>query len=68
MLLHDTLLNSTTLQQELLDIFIRFRTYQVVLTSDIEKMYRQVNIYLEHRNVQQRVQDEGHTYPKTPKV
>jgi len=41
--LNDTLLVGPTLQ-DLYSIVLRFRTYQIVFTADIAKMYRQVRI------------------------
>lgn len=42
--LNDLQLTGPTIQQELFDILLRFRTYRYVLSADIEKMYRQVLI------------------------
>ncbi|XP_036148476.1 uncharacterized protein LOC118647531 [Monomorium pharaonis] len=40
--LNDALMVGPVLQPELLDIILRFRTWQFVVTADVEKMYRQV--------------------------
>ncbi|XP_030748228.1 uncharacterized protein LOC115876558 [Sitophilus oryzae] len=37
-----------TVQPDLYDILLRFRTFKYVITSDIEKMYRQVRINPKH--------------------
>ncbi|KMQ87772.1 hypothetical protein RF55_12859 [Lasius niger] len=42
--LNDVLMVGPTLQQDLLDIIFRFRSWQYVITADVEKMYRQVRI------------------------
>lgn len=42
-----------TVQDDLLTILIRFRQYKFVVTSDIEKMYRQVYVNNRHRCLQQ---------------
>ena len=41
-----------TVQQDLLSLVTRFRTYQVALTADIAKMYRQVRMHDEDINLQ----------------
>lgn len=40
------------IQQELFSIILRFRQHQFVLTGDIEKIYRQINMQKEHRGLQ----------------
>ncbi|XP_072400905.1 uncharacterized protein [Diabrotica undecimpunctata] len=50
--LNDILLKGKTLQPELFDILLRFRLYTYVFTSDIQKMYRQVQIHLDHTFLQ----------------
>ncbi|XP_050309035.1 uncharacterized protein LOC126745307 [Anthonomus grandis grandis] len=50
--LNDVTLKGFTVQPELYDILCRFRTFRYVLTTDIEKMYRQVSINPEHRFLQ----------------
>lgn len=42
--LNDIMLKGFPVQPELFDILCRFRTYKYVITTDIEKMYRQVKI------------------------
>ncbi|GJQ79779.1 hypothetical protein Trydic_g19269, partial [Trypoxylus dichotomus] len=42
--LNDTLMVGPKLQQDLFDIVCRFRLYAYVITADVAKMYRQVNI------------------------
>jgi hypothetical protein len=46
--LNDPLLVGTKLQQDLVSILTRFRTFQYVLNADITKMYREIQIYPEH--------------------
>ncbi|KAH8334836.1 hypothetical protein KR067_001133, partial [Drosophila pandora] len=41
-----------TVQSELLSILLRFRSYQYVFTSDVEKMYRQIMIHPDNRKFQ----------------
>jgi hypothetical protein len=50
--LNDTLLVGPTIQQDLYSIVLRFRTYQIALTADIAKMYRQVRIHQDDRKLQ----------------
>ncbi|XP_071056121.1 uncharacterized protein [Onthophagus taurus] len=50
--LNDTLMVGPTIQQELFSILCRFREHNYVLTGDIAKMYRQVNIIPSQRNLQ----------------
>nr|CAI5832957.1 unnamed protein product [Callosobruchus analis] len=50
--LNDKLKVGPTIQQELVNILIRFRQHSIVITSDVEKMYRQVNIKLQHQDLQ----------------
>ncbi|KAH0821972.1 hypothetical protein GEV33_000819 [Tenebrio molitor] len=50
--LNDNLLTGETLQEELFAILTRFRTHQYVLTADIAKMYRMIDIHPEHRDYQ----------------
>ncbi|XP_031349442.1 uncharacterized protein LOC116175453 [Photinus pyralis] len=42
-----------SLQQELFLILVRFRTYQYVVSADISKMYRQIEIHPDDRKYQQ---------------
>lgn len=50
--LNDNLLVGPTIQNDLFAIIIRFRTYRYVITADIEKMYRQINISPKDRDLQ----------------
>jgi hypothetical protein len=50
--LNDVLLLGPTIQQELVDIILRFRTHKYVLTGDIEKMYRQVLMHPDDQHLQ----------------
>ncbi|XP_011858660.1 PREDICTED: uncharacterized protein LOC105556189, partial [Vollenhovia emeryi] len=50
--LNDILLVGPTIQQTLFSIILRFRQHQHVLTADVIKMYRQVNITERQRNLQ----------------
>lgn len=50
--LNDKLCVGPTIQDDLFDIFIRWRKYKYVFTADSEKMYRQVNIHREHHDYQ----------------
>lgn len=50
--LNDVLKVGPTVQDELFEILIRFRQNNVVITADIEKMYRQVEILPEYRDLQ----------------
>lgn len=42
--LNDVLLAVPAVQPDLFEILLRFRKYRYVITTDIKKMYRQVNI------------------------
>ncbi|XP_058817812.1 uncharacterized protein LOC131681118 [Topomyia yanbarensis] len=50
--LNDALETGPTVQSDLISIIIRFCSHQVVLTADIPKMYRQVQIHPEDRKYQ----------------
>lgn len=50
--LNDTLLVGPTIQQPLFNIILRFRKFNYVLTSDIIKMYRQININPDQTHLQ----------------
>lgn len=50
--LNDILLNGFQTQLDLYDILSRFRSFKFVLTSDIEKMFRQIRINPEQRFLQ----------------
>ncbi|XP_058840653.1 uncharacterized protein LOC131696123 [Topomyia yanbarensis] len=50
--LNDTLLTGPVIQDDLLDIMIRFRKHAVALVADVAKMYRQVRIHPEDASLQ----------------
>lgn len=50
--LNDTLKIGPTIQSDLFTIIIRFRQHNIVLTGDITKMYRQINIDPAQRDLQ----------------
>ncbi|XP_058449156.1 uncharacterized protein LOC131429126 [Malaya genurostris] len=50
--LNDTLMVGATIQPALFDIILRFRIHLFVLTGDISKMYRMVNVHPEHTRFQ----------------
>lgn len=50
--LNDVLMVGPTIQSDLVSILLRFRQHAFVLTGDIAKMYRQVNVIPEHRDLQ----------------
>ncbi|XP_066585561.1 uncharacterized protein [Prorops nasuta] len=50
--LNDILRVGPTIQQDLFSIILRFRQHQYALTADIQKMYRQINVAEEHRDLQ----------------
>lgn len=50
--LNDILQVGATVQPDLYSIILRFRTHQVCFTADIEKMYRQISIQSQDRNLQ----------------
>ncbi|KYN09177.1 hypothetical protein ALC57_18716 [Trachymyrmex cornetzi] len=50
--LNDALLIGPVLQDSLIDIIIRFRTYKIALTADLQKMYRQVLVQEDDRDFQ----------------
>ncbi|XP_050305588.1 uncharacterized protein LOC126742827 [Anthonomus grandis grandis] len=47
--LNDTLKVGAKIQDDLIDIIIRFRTYRYGFTADIEKMYRSILVQENHR-------------------
>ncbi|XP_038116908.1 uncharacterized protein LOC119769081 [Culex quinquefasciatus] len=51
--LNDQLLVGPTLQPRLIDNLLSFRTYKVVVTSDVAKMFRQIDVRKEDRRFQQ---------------
>ena len=42
--LNDTLMIGPKIQEDLISIILRFRVHQIVLTADIEKMFRQIRV------------------------
>ncbi|XP_030763227.1 uncharacterized protein LOC115887855 [Sitophilus oryzae] len=50
--LNDVLKIGPTIQDDLLSIILRFRTHNYVITSDIEKMYRMVNVTESDKDLQ----------------
>ncbi|XP_055605543.1 uncharacterized protein LOC129753723 [Uranotaenia lowii] len=50
--LNDTLLLGPTIQQDLRSIILRSRTKQILIVSDVEKMFRQVYVRKEDRPLQ----------------
>lgn len=50
--LNDILLVGPTIQQDLFSIVLRFRQHTYVISADIEKMYRQIEVGDEHRDLQ----------------
>ncbi|XP_055623452.1 uncharacterized protein LOC129766875 [Toxorhynchites rutilus septentrionalis] len=50
--LNDVLLTGPVVQDDLRSIILRSRTYQIMLVSDIEKMFRQVNVCPMDRTLQ----------------
>ncbi|XP_045769775.1 uncharacterized protein LOC123870493 [Maniola jurtina] len=50
--LNDLQMVGPTVQDDLLSILLRFRTHKIVLAADVEKMYRQIVVHPEDRNLQ----------------
>ncbi|XP_065075084.1 uncharacterized protein LOC135698867 [Ochlerotatus camptorhynchus] len=50
--LNDVLKTGTVLQEELRSIILRSRTWQIMIVSDVEKMFRQILIFLLERALQ----------------
>ncbi|XP_055542986.1 uncharacterized protein LOC129728564 [Wyeomyia smithii] len=50
--LNDLLLNAPNINADLFDVLLRFRSFPVVFTADIEKMYRQVLVHPDDTNYQ----------------
>lgn len=50
--LNDALLTGPVLQDNLIDIILRFRFYKVALTADLQKMYRQILVHSDDRDLQ----------------
>nr|CAH7737234.1 unnamed protein product [Callosobruchus chinensis] len=52
-----------TVQNDLISIILRFRTYSFVLCGDIEKMYRQILINPEQQSLQRILWRDNHSLP-----
>ncbi|XP_012285782.1 uncharacterized protein LOC105702648 [Orussus abietinus] len=50
--LNDILMTDSTIQQDLFSIILRFKQHPYVITADVAKMYRQINVSDKHRNLQ----------------
>ncbi|XP_027846045.2 uncharacterized protein LOC114126329 [Aphis gossypii] len=50
--LNDVLQKGPSIQEELIHILARFRTHNFVVTADIKKMYRQIQVCEKHRDYQ----------------
>ncbi|XP_060836320.1 uncharacterized protein LOC132918983 [Rhopalosiphum padi] len=57
--LNDVLMCGPTVQEELFSILIRFRAHQYVITADVEKMFRQVEVSKEDQDLQRIVWREN---------
>ncbi|XP_035906396.1 uncharacterized protein LOC118509627 isoform X2 [Anopheles stephensi] len=61
--LNDVLMSGPNIQQDSLYILLRFRTYLIAATADVEKMYRQVLIHPEDRSLQRILWRESSDQP-----
>lgn len=61
--LNDILLNGPRVQEDLTTIVMKFRTYRIALTTDITKMYRQVRVPKEQRDLLRIVWRENENEP-----
>jgi len=61
--LNDVLQKGPSIQEELIHILARFRTHNFVLTADIKKMYRQIQVCDKHRDYQQILWRENDNEP-----
>lgn len=61
--LNDLLLNAPNVNADLFDVLLRFRTYPVVFTADVEKMYRQVWVHRDDTDYQRIVWRESPDEP-----
>lgn len=52
-----------TIQNDIFNILLRFRQRRYVITADIEKMYRQIEIHSDDRNLQHILWSEGPNEP-----
>lgn len=50
--LNDLLMVGPTLQKDLFDLLIRFRTFKYVLSADITKMYRMIKVHKDDQDMQ----------------
>lgn len=50
--LNDCLIAGPTIQRELASTLLNFRSYNIAFISDIEKMYRMINVHTDDRNYQ----------------
>jgi len=50
--LNEVLMCGPTVQEELFNILVRFRTHQYVITADVEKMFWQVGVSKEDQDLQ----------------
>ncbi|XP_029155926.1 uncharacterized protein LOC114928760, partial [Nylanderia fulva] len=50
--LNDTLMVGATLQDNIIDIILRFRLHAIAITADLKKMYRQILVHEKDRNYQ----------------
>ncbi|CAI6370146.1 unnamed protein product [Macrosiphum euphorbiae] len=50
--LNDVLQKGPSIQEELIHILARFRKHNFVVTADIKKMYRQIQVCKKHRDYQ----------------
>lgn len=57
--LNDILKTGPTIQQDLFSILLRFRKHNVVLVGDLTKMYRQILVHPDNRNLQRIVWREN---------
>ena len=61
--LNDLMYNGPIVQSDLFAILLRFRTHKYVLKTDVEKMYRQVWVHQDDRNLQLILWREGPNDP-----
>ena len=61
--LNDLLLTGPTLQDNIGTILLRWRKHRIVITGDIEKMYRQIKIHPDDANLQRIVWRKSPTDP-----
>ena len=57
--LNSLLLNGGVVQDELFNIILRFRTHKIAFIADVEKMFRQILIHPEQRDLQRIVWKEN---------